>query len=125
MRRLNILSLTILPNTSKPLAFQKSGTGYYLRPWNNRIKDKVRNHVAGGKGCLKLLSRLPKNANDFVDCVHNMDAGLQKLVGAMGDSNYSRKWWKRARMRFLVIGDRIKFLFRELNRAQVHRMLAG
>ena len=56
-----------------------------MRPWNNRIKDKVRNHVAWGKGCLKLLSHLPKNANDFMDCIHSMDTGLHKLVGAMDD----------------------------------------
>ena len=108
MTHLSILSLTILPKQSKPLVFQNSGTEYYVRPWNNRIKDKVHNHVAWGKGCLKLQSHLPKNANDFMDCVHSMDAGLQKLVGAMDDSNYSRKWLNRAWMRFLVTAYDIK-----------------
>ena len=115
MMHLNILSLRKLPNDkSKPLVFQNSGTKYYVRPWNNIIKDKVRNHVAWGKGCLKLRKCLPKNADDFVKCFHTLDAGLQKLVGAMEDTRYSRKWLKRAWMRFLVVGHNIKINFKAL-----------
>ena len=47
-----------------------------------------------------------------MDCVHNKDVGLQKLVGAMEDSRYSRQWLKRAWMRFLVIGYNIKIDFK-------------
>ena len=43
-----------------------------------------------------------------MECVRNIDVGLQKLVGAMDDSNYSRKWLKRAWMRFLVTAYDIK-----------------
>ena len=46
--------------------------------------------------------------------VHNIDVGLQKLVGAMEDSRYSRKWLKRAWMRFLVTAYDIKIGFRSL-----------
>ena len=47
-------------------------------------------------------------------CVDNLDAGLQKLFGAMDDSNYSRNWLKRACMRFLVTAYDLNIDFRSL-----------
>ena len=63
---------------------------------------------------MALRDRLPEDADEFVDCVAVIDAGLQKLVGAQNEGGYSRLWLKRAWMRFLLIGYHIKIDFRSL-----------
>ena len=115
MTHLNILSLRRLPNDkSKGLVFQNSGTEYYVRPWSDEIQGKIRNHIAWGKRCLATQTNLPKNANDYVACNRLLDAGLQKLVGAMSCDGYSRKWLKRAWMRFMLVRFNVKINFRSL-----------
>lgn len=113
---LDILSTTkTTGHKTKPLVFQNSGTSYYVQPWNAKIKSKLQNHIAWGRSCMKLCDSLPKDGDDFLHCVAAIDKGLQKLVGALKDEGYSRKWLKRAWMRFLLIGYDIKINFRGMS----------
>ena len=67
-----------------------------------------------GRSCLKLQDNLPEDGDDFKLCVDEIDAGLPKLVGALDEAGYVRKWLKRGWMRFLLRHHNIKIDFKSV-----------
>ena len=102
LTKIGVLSLEPPNARAKGLAFQNSGTLYYVMPLNVRIKKNLKTQILFGEGCLRQLANVPSTGPEYVKVFHDIDSKSGKLVGASDGTSYTRKWMKRGFLRLLM-----------------------
>ena len=100
--RLGVLSTRKPASSSTALTFQASGTPYYLVKLTDDLRVRLDNHISWGQSAVRLLSSRIGTGAQYVKCWQDIDEGLIPLIGAEGADGYTRRWLKRAWMRWMI-----------------------